>query len=445
MRCSRCQQENPAESKFCGECGTSLQRLEGSAQPAPSYADVQRSLTEALEQQTATSEILRVISSSPTDVQPVFDAIAKSAVTLCDGLGSSVYRFDGHLIHFVAHHNWTAEGLAASPPRLPQGSQPRNPGGHRDPGRHGRRGARLRERPGPSAALRSPRPRSGLSQPSGGSHAPRRERHRGHAVARAGAGAFSAKQMALLKTFADQAVIAIENVRLFTELRRATASTEALEQQTATSEILRVISQLADRRAAGVRQRSLAQRGRLCEAVRAAVFRLDGETDPRGSRSTTSVSADGSRRYGGVYPGRRRGADVATGERHPRAAGSSIRRPRETIPSTPGSPAVRRPSATEASARADAPRGDSRSASSVSRGPRSRRSRTRRSKLLQTFADQAVIAIENVRLFTELQEKNRALTRVARAADGDERDPAGDQQLADRRAAGVRRDRPARR
>jgi len=65
MKCSRCQHENPASQKFCGECGTPLhQRLEGSAHPAPSYADLQReaersarALNEALEQQTATSEI----------------------------------------------------------------------------------------------------------------------------------------------------------------------------------------------------------------------------------------------------------------------------------------------------------------------------------------------------------------------------------------------------
>src|SRR5215470_3838639 len=64
MTCPRCQQENLPTMKFCGECGTPLRRPEGSAQPAASYADVQRSLTEALEQQTATSEILRVISGS---------------------------------------------------------------------------------------------------------------------------------------------------------------------------------------------------------------------------------------------------------------------------------------------------------------------------------------------------------------------------------------------
>ena len=70
-----------------------------------------RELTEALEQQTATSEILRVISSSPPDLQPVFDVIVTNAVRLCGSLASCVWRFDGELIHLVAQHNpparWT--------------------------------------------------------------------------------------------------------------------------------------------------------------------------------------------------------------------------------------------------------------------------------------------------------------------------------------------------
>src|SRR5260370_5264709 len=68
-------------------------------------------VTEALEQQTATAEILRVISRSQTDVQPVFDTIARSAVKLCDGLFSALFQFDGELLHRVAQHNYTPEAL----------------------------------------------------------------------------------------------------------------------------------------------------------------------------------------------------------------------------------------------------------------------------------------------------------------------------------------------
>src|SRR6516225_11029622 len=72
--------------------------------PKRTLADC-RELKEALEQQTATSDILRVISSSPTDVQPVFDAIAANALRLCGAKWSGVLRFDGKLIHLAALHN----------------------------------------------------------------------------------------------------------------------------------------------------------------------------------------------------------------------------------------------------------------------------------------------------------------------------------------------------
>ncbi len=72
-----------------------------------------RELSEAQEQQAATSEILGIISRSPTTVEPTFDAIAASATTLCDAATSGVFRFDGQLIHLVAHHDWTAAELEA--------------------------------------------------------------------------------------------------------------------------------------------------------------------------------------------------------------------------------------------------------------------------------------------------------------------------------------------
>src|SRR5262249_46308845 len=70
-------------------------------------------VTEALDQQTATSEILRVISSSRTDAQPVFDTIAKKAFDLCRAWTGAVYRFDGELIHLAASHSFSSEAEEA--------------------------------------------------------------------------------------------------------------------------------------------------------------------------------------------------------------------------------------------------------------------------------------------------------------------------------------------
>jgi len=75
--------------------------------------DLEQRLAESLEQQTATAEILRVISTSPTDVRPAFEAIAASAGRVCEAEHANVYRFDGGLIHLVASHGHTAEEVAA--------------------------------------------------------------------------------------------------------------------------------------------------------------------------------------------------------------------------------------------------------------------------------------------------------------------------------------------
>jgi signal transduction histidine kinase len=199
-------------------------------------------LADARDQQTAANEILRVISISPTNPQPVFDAIAESAVRVCGGLLGGVYRFDGKLIHFVAHHNWTAEGLSAVGRVYP-----------RPLSRETQVATAILDRtvvhvpdfddpdvPAQSLTLaRALGYRSILVVPISHHGAP----IGAIAVARAETGPFSESQINMLKTFADQAVIAIENTRLF-EAEQASKHElqESLEYQTAMSSVLAVIS-----------------------------------------------------------------------------------------------------------------------------------------------------------------------------------------------------------
>src|SRR5262245_57922049 len=87
---------------------------------AEQFDRLKRERDEALEQLTATSEVLRVIRRSPNDVQPVFDMIAESAAKLCAAQFCFVYRFDGQLLHFVAHHSVTPEMIELNRRTYPQ-------------------------------------------------------------------------------------------------------------------------------------------------------------------------------------------------------------------------------------------------------------------------------------------------------------------------------------
>src|SRR5690349_213721 len=103
MKCPRCQQHNPSHAMFCLQCGAPVRRSAADDASA-SYTELQRSLTEALARESATGEILRVLSGSPTAIQPVLDAIAGSAARLCGSLDANIFRRDGDQLVLIAHH-----------------------------------------------------------------------------------------------------------------------------------------------------------------------------------------------------------------------------------------------------------------------------------------------------------------------------------------------------
>ncbi len=194
-------------------------------------------LGESLEYQTAISQVLRVISESPTDVAPVFEAIMDSGMRLFQSQLMAIFRYDGRLIHLVAHRNWPAEALAQVQKLYPMPLDDKTLAGRvilggkavavEDTLAEGHSTALLAKTGGWRRMIIAPMLKDG--QPVGTVHVAWRE-----------PGKSPRRQIELLQTFADQAVIAIENVRLLHE------TNEALARQTATADILCVISQSPD-------------------------------------------------------------------------------------------------------------------------------------------------------------------------------------------------------
>jgi two-component system NtrC family sensor kinase len=245
MQCPRCRHENSPKAKFCEACGIPLVRPNQGGPPAASYTDLQRevehlarALSESLDQQTATSDILRVISSSPTDLPPVLDAVVRSAARFCGAADASIFRVDGDNLRAEAHHG-PIRGPVGMVVPVVRGTVGGRSVLERRPIQVADAQAQTEDFPEGSAIASRIGHRTILSVPL------LRERKAIGAIMlrRADVNPFTDKQITLLETFADQAVIAIENVRLFTELQEKNrALTEALDQQTATSEVLKVVS-----------------------------------------------------------------------------------------------------------------------------------------------------------------------------------------------------------
>ena len=346
---------------------------------------------EALEQQTATSEILRVISQSPTDLQPVMDAVAENAARVCGADDAVIFRLDGDVSRSVAHH----------------GTIPVNLGERRPITRDSMSGRAMMDGQTIHIADIEAVPADDLvegkvlAKRSGGlrTHLAAPLMREGKAIGailirRFEVRAFTDKQISLLETFADQAVIAIENVRLFNETK------QALERQTATSEILRVISS-SPMDVQPVLDAVAESATRLCGATDALVYRVEtgmilrvahfgpvpSVSDARPvTRETVTGRSILERRAIHVHDLLN---EMDQGEY---AETQSLQGGIRTVLSVPltredlvlGAITIRRTQV------------DPFTEPQI--------------ELLKTFADQAVIAIENVRLFTELQASNRELT-----------------------------------
>jgi GAF domain-containing protein/anti-sigma regulatory factor (Ser/Thr protein kinase) len=350
---------------------------------------------EALERQTATAEILKVISSSPTDVQPVFEAMVRSAVRLCGAEHCVAARFDGEQLHPLAFHGFSDEAMSTITRMFPMRPSLETLLGRVALQRNVVMMSDMLADPDYSREFATAGGwRSGFAVPM-----VRDGNLIGAiAVSRTVVGGFSEHQITLLKTFADQAVIAIENVRLFNETK------EALEQQTATAEILRVISS-SPTDVQPVFDAIVESCTRLLGCSHSTLRLVKGDqADFVASNSTLRETVDES--------------PMPLDDESLPTSRAVLRREVVQIPDT---------FAEGVSARIKQ-RGEQRGFRALMIAPMLRNKNVvgtihvHRAKpgrftekevaLLETFASQAVIAIENVRLFKELQARNAEVTEA---------------------------------
>ena len=355
---------------------------------------------EALERQTATADILKVIASSPSDVQPVFDAIATSANRLIGGFSTTVFRFvDGlmHLKAFTRTNPAADEFLQNAFPRplaefpifelvrdgeMAQFEDTDAESVHPLIGNL----ARLR---GFRSMLFTPLTSNGASIGMIG-------------ITRLEPGPFASHHIQLFQTFADQAVIAIENVRLFDEVQARTRDlSESLQQQTATADVLKVISRSTfDLQT--VLETLIKSAVELSGANRGSIFLREGDVFPLKAASSTTPEF---LQYWAANPPR-----AGRGSATSRVIGSGKV---EIIPDVLEDPEMQMPASSLARIRATLGvpmlRDNKVEGVLVLTRPEPGPFTKSQIDLVQTFADQAVIAVENVRLFDEAQARTKEL------------------------------------
>jgi GAF domain-containing protein len=357
-------------------------------------------LTEALEQQTATSEILRAISSSPTDLQPVLDTVVRSAARFCRAYDVCIFRLDGDHLRLDAHHGPVAQPNGFLLPVV-KGSVGGRTVLERRVIHVADLPAETAEFPEAAANARRLGFRTILSVPlvREGVAIGAIQLRRPESVP------FTDKQVSLLQTFSDQAVIAIENVRLFKELEaRNRDLTEALEQQTATADILRVISS-SPTDLQPVLDAVATSATRVCAAYDATVLLREGDLVRRvAHHGPMRNQPRGERPISGGFVTNRAILDRKPVHVHDILAteGADFADARESAPRIGERTMLAVPLLREGAA----------IGALTIRRREVQPFTDKQIALLQTFTDQAVIAIENVRLFTELQEKNQALTEA---------------------------------
>src|SRR5262245_2515451 len=350
--------------------------------------ELRRELAEAREQQAATTQILRIISSSPTDLPRVFTEIAASAARLCDAYDAVIRQVDGEALRLVAHHGPIPISEAVP---LSRGVITARAILDRRTIQVADMQAETDEYPETSDIARRVGYRTSLTVPlirAG-------EAFGAIAIRRTEVRPFTDGQIALLKTFADQAVIAIENTRLFeAEQARTRELSESLERQTATSDILNVISR-SPTDVQPVFDTIAANAVRLCDATFSMVGRFDGKLMELASIHNLS-DFEGVHALRKAFP------------RPPRPGGANdeaiLTRTICYIPDVWKDPKYQHQGLAQAASyrsilsvpilRHGTPIG-----TITVTGASPEMFNERQIELLKTFADQAVIAIENTRLF----------------------------------------------